>query len=930
MLTNTAVNLTKKETLKFELFPYFLMRVGNGNITNLHKLNFQVTDNEIEKYNLSEKKRTEQKESLCIQLYKKIGLVQDIKFQNILLSLKRNIFNDKLIEEDDFNTLNLFFSEDIMQSFYVYNDFFKELKNQKQALGILLETETTNIKGDFWELINNDNLKKGLLVSSVVLFEEVNKFIHSKTSIPKKKENQLELSLLKYLSRIHTKTSPLGLFTSIGCGSMVELTQSTLFFAEKKYSAQSKVRINNFIFRHLNYLWFNNRTYSRFFSIKKNPTIDINNGSYNFLSTTGNVDSFQIIGQNDFLNYLFELPFDNESICINSIIKSLLDKKIFDEDEKENIEDYIYNLFSIGFLEFDLGVIGSDPLWYKKMSVVFQNINNSNFIETISLLKSIENSLNEFEQANPEKGKMIIDELSLKLNNYINELGAELNISLLKTKEEQENKNTNNGEDIKDDPYHIDKQNILKIDSKLQNKFSFNIKIAEQIIEKLDELVSLLSDFNYFKKDRELILSFFKEKYSPNQCVNILTLYNDFFKHYKVPLEQMKKGENFDNNTQENFIDLKSSIGEKWNLFYNEAGQYFNNTIQNINNSMIVNISIGEIKKNLFPDAHTKEKKGSWGTHIQICATRNQANDMDIKAVINSVFPGYGKLASRFLYLFENSVTQEFYNWNGKLAEENEILIDNKDSNYFNANIHPRMLPYELYTPGINRKNEKYEISVKDMEVMYNEGCNKLDVRSKTTGKFVNFFDLGFELDESRSNLFGFINLFSFSEWPNLFPIITSINRSYSNIHGNADANIKYQPRIVCDDILILQRKSWMIHKSLIPSQDKNESILDYYIRLINWKNELLIPTDIFISIPKNDEKITPKDKKKSLQDDYKPLYISFKSPLFLKLFQKILSRADEFIKFEEMLPNTDNMLNNDNEKRPSEFLFQWYKYKSK
>lgn len=910
--------IVENNALKFEMFPDFLIRLGNGNAENLTKLNFKnKIVVEIESYIASENKRKYLRDNLCELLYNKIGTIEDVNYQNTLLTLKRNIFNDKAIEPAKLEVLKSLFSMEEHQLFSSYFNLVHELEICKKEIEVKLEREYEVIKRNYWHLIDNGYLRSGLLLSSTSLFDELSKYLSSPVSVDKKKENQLEQSLLKYLSRIHTKTSPLGLFTSVGWGTIEELNNIVGFSTKGEYSTECNARVNNFIFRHLNYLWFNNRKFSVFFNLKLNPTLSVNNNAYNYMSTNGNTDTFQIIQKNDFLEYLFALPFTTEDLSVNKIIDQLIEKDIFERKDEVELLNYIHNLINLGFLEFDIEVNSLDPFWYKKMVAVFNKIGRNNeFVEAIDLLNLIGYSVSIFNPKEYFNSKSILDSLSINISNYINKLESDIAIQA----ESVEPSNGGAETKISSKPFYIEKQNILKVDSKLTNKFSFNRSDIEPVIIKLDKLMCLFSDFNYFKKNRELILNYFRQKYPENSSVNILTLYNDFFKDYKLPLEQMKKGDS-NPSVFDDFVDIKASINEKWAIFYENASVYFNQELKQIDNLMEVHFSLEKIKTNLFSKNPTSEIKGSFGTHMQFY-TSSPSNK--ITAVVNSVFPGYGKLASRFLYMFDDSLRQNIYDWNARLITDKETLIDNKDSNYFNANIHPRLLPNELYTAGMNRKKENHEISVKDIEVFYNNESDSLDVKDKS-GNRVNFFDLGFELDERRSNLFSFINLFSFSEWSNIFPIITAINKSYNETHNPNENRIKYKPRIICDDILVLQRKSWIINKELIPFQDKNESILDYYIRLTTWKNKLSIPNDVFVSIPENSD--PKKINSKAQKDDYKPLYISFNSHLFLKLFLKILSKTEEAIKIEEMLPKTDNMLNHNNIKNPAEFLFQWYKY---
>ena len=60
-------------------------------------------------------------------------------------------------------------------------------------------------------------------------------------------------------------------------------------------------------------------------------------------------------------------------------------------------------------------------------------------------------------------------------------------------------------------------------------------------------------------------------------------------------------------------------------------------------------------------------------------------------------------------------------------------------------------------------------------------------------------------------------------------------------------------------------------------------------------------------------------------RDDYKPQYLNFLSPLSIKLFLRTINKVDDgFISIEEMLPNSIELNEIDNDKYVMETIVQW------
>jgi len=77
------------------------------------------------------------------------------------------------------------------------------------------------------------------------------------------------------------------------------------------------------------------------------------------------------------------------------------------------------------------------------------------------------------------------------------------------------------------------------------------------------------------------------------------------------------------------------------------------------------------------------------------------------------------------------------------------------------------------------------------------------------------------------------------------------------------------------------------------------------FYRLNKWKTDKNIPDEVFI-------KSTNQDFKNPQNDNYKPIYINFTMPIFIILLQNILKNSEAIIELSEVLPSSENVLNNE------------------
>ena len=226
------------------------------------------------------------------------------------------------------------------------------------------------------------------------------------------------------------------------------------------------------------------------------------------------------------------------------------------------------------------------------------------------------------------------------------------------------------------------------------------------------------------------------------------------------------------------------------------------------------------IKANLFDEATANvpihlydNPKSSYAAFMMPFIKSDADGNKKLMMVINSSFPGYGKLFTRFLHILEPNVTDTIRKWNAEI-NQGYISAEDTDASFFNANLHPPLLPYEMWIPnGNNSLPAEQQIPITDVEVIFNHSTEQLTLIHKKLQKEIKIFDLCFQGINGRSQLFQLLEKFSSSRYPIWMNVTMTINNSKPQEENvdNTKPRVWQWPRIVFEDQLILKRKSWLI-----------------------------------------------------------------------------------------------------------------------
>lgn len=954
-----------------KVFPHILARIGGESFEMIAQMKFPELVATTEAMSQREAQREKDKESLCSKLLVFIQTLNNSKTQNVLQNLRRDVFNGRRVKQADHDASALLLPGDILRQLDEYLDTSNRRVAEMERFRQLYTSELTRARAMLQTLSANESLRKGLLLSSRSLFESLEKFSQANPADFKKKEIQNEQALLKYLTRMVTKTSPFSTFNNLSIAGTATTEQPIhVVPGASATKVSSHLSLNNGLFKYLTAIFVSSRDIYRHLEVRLNPTVQVKDDHYLFLTNSDNVEAFQRIMFNPVVSLVYEKFLDGSLFTFKSLTESVLDDVDADADQ---IENYIRHIINYGFLEFNIGVSGIDPAWDIKLIEKLKPLEAAgvplieNLIATLARLRAI---ALESQYADASDREALMMDAFRTIRKTCMELheAAGLPADERKTPEQlaaeyAERRKVkvavpvdNEGvvelkAPVEDEP--VDKpaegptfvhrsftyfgfkpEHLFYEDTSRDVKVEFDDGQLNELINSFDSLIGEMRVSNALLEEREYMAYFVKKKWGEHKPVDLLSVYEEYFRESKRIEEELKTVP-LDPNSDE-AIAKKPEITRtryaniaRWKEAYDKVVDSF--VSKNMDQINLHREGMHDVNRSLGIGSNHTDVPNSYGAFLQFFSETDENGTPKLKAVLNGNFAGHGKLLSRFLHIFPNQVTNDVRSWNSQFETNDSIFAEDCDASYFNANLHPPLLPYEVRIPGgHNSLPADQQLPISELEVKV-ENDDAILIHRKT-GKRVFVLDLGFQGQNGRSYLFRLLTKFSTADL--LFPglPLQSTNRCWNKLQGYSPSEMKINicPRVLFEDRIVLQRKAWFVPKVMLPIRKPNQDDASYYSDMQQWRRSNGIDREVFVFLhpDKNNTGVESKLLQKIGKDDYKPQYIDFSNPLFIRLFEKLMDKVPVVMKLEEMLPSPSQMIDIDGKKFVSEFMVQWYNYK--
>lgn len=835
----------------------------NTNSAYANKLDFALNSiNNIE----------DEKTNLLIELHDYNSKVKDLKISNSIQNIRRNIHNNRIIKNKDLSVLKNNNESSVLSLIenYISNEYSAK-KSVDDFYSYFLD-EWIEKRNELHEISKSNPIHNGLLLSSNSLIDALNKK-QNNNKTPNKKEKQIEIGLLKYVTRSLFKPTPFSSFTLLNHVKIEESVQNYFCKATDNEKYISYIRINNAIFQRIRSYMTKIQQICLYLEVNLNPSISFNKDSnqYKILINKNNLEFFQTIEKNSIVELISDFLSINKSVLFIDLIDHC--KQSIDADEDEIIK-YALRLGNIGLFEFNYKASGTDIDWIDKLNKSLSLTPASDGRDLlIKLLNDLELSRLSYESNfyNLEERKKILETVSNNLNNHLASLSKTVDPDITEEK-------LNN--------IQFKKEKVFLEDTISKKEISIGSNFIKPFLSNIDLLIDYCSEYSPLLNKEKELFNFYINEYNSDE-IPLLKFYEDYFRRLKANKEDKKD------------IELKN-ISEI-NYFSENVFDIINNQDEEINFCF---------KKDI---KQVKKVKHSYSSSMFFQLSNLNGNQ---SIIVNGTGWGYGRMSSRFLYLFDLKFTDDIKTHNNALTE-NIIYSEINDASFFNANLHPPLFTHECIIPGGHKNlKEDFQLKVNELIVKKDTKNKKLLLIDSKTRKQVFIHDSCFQGEKGRSQLFNLLLIFSDKVTPVYRLLLSDLNKKRQL---KINRNTTLFPRIIFESNIVLQRKYWIVNNLEFPVIGAEEKEYDYYMRILFWFRKLKIPSKVFITLNYSRNK----DKTFS-PDDYKPQYIDIENPLFLPLIIKLFKKT-ESLKIMEMLPTSEDALDFNDDKHTTEFLIQWY-----
>ncbi len=891
-----------------DVFENVLLRISGIEFDTIESLNFNAPRSHLHEIHSLIKQKKDSKLIITALLHNHIATLSDSVAQNLLLNYRRKIHNDKATAVGEVENVVTSEIKILLEQYFELLEKINLLSNQLHAL---YQSELVSIRKNLRAAIDRPAYKNGMLLSSNALFNESLNYKGSGD----RKEAKSELGIISYLSRIVTKTSPFSSFTNIGLAKIKSLPTSPIILSNPK-SVHSLILPNNYLLKFLKALFKNFAQIQVHLKLVLNSSVHKQGENLKFYINCNNSESFQTLKSNIVLDEILKLFKKQSTNTTKQIIDTISGN--FEIDNCE-LQAYIKELIALGLLEYQFDFQGTDGEWLKSVLKFLKETEPSpELSEIIRLFKKFSTSLKKFESAKIEDRPMRLTKIHntyLELFLYIHEKASlsETERDFMKNykkvsypKQAQDKETIQEREnDFKQEQSdlevfkHVDStvfamspEKMIYEDSKLPLEALIDTDQATNVITQLQNLLDyfLLLDQNIAPK--KILKDFYLSDFSNKEYVDVLDFYEAYFR---------KKQSN-------EVADISGHV-DFGNITYNKIIREVQSQINP--DDEVINITL----KDLVSTTQNSSKSAVQSYGIFCQPFINEKNE--IAVVHNSLAPGFNKFTGRFLTLFPASIKNQALKWNVR-GVKSSLLVENCDSSYFNANIHPALLKYKMNIPGSETRIEKgNSIFPDDIAVKYLSESDEIILWHKKKKKQVFILDLGFQSPAGRSSLFTFLGTFTNTPTNNcigyLLKICNATRRSQ-----NENSKIKYLPRVILNNVLVLQRKTWILYKEALQDTLDIKDPIEFFIKINLWRIDENIPEEVFVYFERHN------GSKRPVGDGYKPQYINFSNPFLVTLFKKKADKCLTTMNIQEMLPSSKELMKIDGKRHVIESLFQW------
>lgn len=866
-----------------KLHPYFMLRVAGLPISVLDTLSAPQTAEALKQMQQLRAWSAHSKENICAKIETYVGKTERDDLRKFLINFKREVFNDRTPKKSILE-LQDEIPVELCEALHAWENNKRELEQLQEQAAQLFQQELLQNRLSLQTSINHPNFLNGLVFSSRDMWHKVSKYMQTPIEQHHARLRKAESSLLQFLTRVAGKTSPLSTFTPIAIGqwhTSSELHQLDVL----ENNPISVVDINHAVVERI-LLGVSQRPDSRsFISYKLNPSMTIRGNKLHIIKRTDDSKLrpkvFNTVEQPVTLDYNPALQFIHR-IYQESNQTELNYEKLVEyfcqatQQERQQVEHFLGQLINLQIIVPSTQSYEQTDDKLGESIHVLEEIMTPVARQVREQLQSIHQLLKAYVSGSPSERLHILEQIEALLAVCFKTIEYTVAEESLKTP-------------IYEDAY-------IKAD---------NLQLAKSSLhEPLEDLamwqkLTPLLDSNY--RLQSMIATAFVEKYGEEGCCEQPL---DFVSEL-VPI--MKKwGESLLPSVSAKELVDESEDMQQLNQVKNRFLIYLLEKMAQEEDEVVLPKEDVEHFATQIPQAIQHRTV----SQSYFCQWGRDAQGQDF-IVTNQMYHGYSMFFSRFLKQYPEEVTENIRQYLKGLFSADETLAEYSGTFGFNANLHPALAELELSISSLplGRRTDR-TVAFETLSIKYDKRKHRVYLAHPKHGK-INVLYLGFLMPFSLPLIVRALSqMFNSGNISTLF-----IMHKERSLTAEESLQIRTYPRIKIGKV-VLSRKKWIVPNQQLPVKEKSESDFEYFARLHAWISQLNLPRKVFVRlIPMNEAEAQAQanqDDQTTLEEidftKFKPQYIDFEGPLFIKMLEKLIKDTTYGMVIEEMSPQTEEL----------------------
>lgn len=785
------------------------------------------------------------RELLSNVLYDEIGRETDASTRRRLLQLRRVMYKGEIPKQDleRYATSNL--SGAVADTVADAIRVLRQRAEQRSAVRDAYRNALTRTRAQFQELIGDPDFQKGLLLSSRTLYSNVVRYRAAPSDALSSRDEQIERGLLRYFSRAVMKATPFATFCGIGEGKLEEhIDGAPLTLAGDPRQKRSHVRINKTLYP---ILWTHLKSrpsIRRALGVDINPTLEDAGSQWRFLANVSGREIFQRLSRNPAIDHVVAHVRAYPGLTLQGLASGLAEHESVDANIDE-AATYVEALVRHGLLTFRSFVAEQDADWDLSLRTALESLTDEHARRTVLVLAEVRKLAERYVESDVAERRETVDRVRSALLHAFAELGIAA---------------------------RVPRDLAIYEDASVRVELRADRAALAAPLARLAEWVALTQRLASPRMEQATMRHYFDARYAEIERVPLLTFYEDYYRdHFKPHLERQLRARHGGSPEHADDYDFANPlrVDKVQELLAARARLHalIEHEWSHSGGATAIDLDPAAVRDALDAErAFTVPNCRSASVFCQLIAPSDALPQGALVIQQGQYFVGYGKYFSRFLYMLPRRLQERVLADNSELGDD-DLLAEICGDAHFNANLHPRLLPWEIRYPTGESTSSDREIAVSHLEVM----CDPADDHAlvlieASSGRRVLPVDLGFLSPRRRPPLYQLLTRFtpggmfaaplpdaprSVARDPHDQTAVgadttlsTEAERTTQEQHVVLD-----RPRITFGGSLVLARRRWSVPSAAMPRPERTESDSDYFVRLTAWRAEHAVPTEAYVRV---------------------------------------------------------------------------------